>query len=77
MHIGAQVDRNLITFEKHAGIGPVAASRLIGCAYATYAQYRSGLRPVPKYHKQHVEQLMRVDARLLAEFILEYCHGKS
>lgn len=67
----------LLAFEAHIGLGPVTAARVLGCAYPTYAQYRSELRKLPKYHAYHVDSLMRVSAGELHKIIQERTNGKA
>lgn len=67
----------LLAFEAHLGLGPVAASRVLRCAYSTYAQYRSGLRPLPTYHEGHIDALMRHTERELHAIVQERIHVKS
>lgn len=61
----------LIEFEAHAGLGPVAASRVLGLAYPTYAQIRSGRRPMQRYHEVHVRMAMALQRSALEAFIKE------
>lgn len=44
----------LIDFEQSVGLGPTSACCLLGVAYVTYAHYRSGHRPLPRYHAVHI-----------------------
>ena len=48
----------LITFEQHVCLGPVDTSRLLGYAYVTYSQWRSGKRPLKTYTKNHIADIM-------------------
>lgn len=48
-----------------------------GTGYSTYAQYRSGLRPLPRYHKNHVQALLLLQPDALAILIKEHAHGGS
>lgn len=48
-----------------------------GTGYSTYAQYRSGLRPLPRYHKNHVQALLLLQPDALAILIKEHTHGGS
>lgn len=65
----------IINFEARTGLGPVAASRLIGTSYRTYAQYKSGLRELPLYHQNHVQALLLLAPGVLRELIEEHVHG--
>lgn len=65
----------LLAFEAEFNLGPTFAARVLGVAYATYAQYRSGRRELPQYHLNQIALL-----RLLAEahrhdYIQERLHG--
>ena len=50
----------LLRFETSIGLGATYAARLLGVAYPTYAQYRSGRRELPLYHQRHIEALLRL-----------------
>lgn len=63
------VNKTLVRFEKHVGLGPPMACKLIGIAYATYAAYRNGSRPLQPYHCNHVADIMRLPARTLKQVI--------
>lgn len=65
----------LNSLECHAALGPTYAARLLGVAYPTYAQYRSGRRALPLYHHRHIETLIALDHEMLLEFIKEYANG--
>jgi hypothetical protein len=65
----------LLDFEQRTELGPTAASRLLGIAYATYAHYRSEHRKLPGYHAQSIEVLLNIREDELAAFIRKYVHG--
>lgn len=67
-------DCPLLAFEKHYDLGPVAASRVMGVAYVTYAQFRSGERPMKLYHQRHLEALMLLPAAARAQLINEHAY---
>lgn len=67
----------LIQFEKATGLGATFAARLLGVAYPTYAQYRSGRRPLQKYHARHIEALLLLPPKTLAKLIEEHANGRS
>lgn len=52
------MNATLLQLEKATGLGPTYAARLLGVAYPTYAQYRSGRRPLQLYHERHIEALL-------------------
>lgn len=56
----AHMNAILLRFEKSIGLGATYAARLLGVAYPTYAQYRSGRRELPLYHERHIEALLRL-----------------
>lgn len=56
----AHMNAILLRFEKSIGLGATYAARLLGVAYPTYAQYRSGRRELPLYHQRHIEALLRL-----------------
>jgi DNA-binding transcriptional regulator YdaS (Cro superfamily) len=59
----------LIRFEKHAALGSTFVARLLGVAYPTYAQYRSGRRVLPLYHERHIELLTELPKERLNDVI--------
>ena len=62
----AHMNAILLRFEKSIGLGATYAARLLGVAYPTYAQYRSGRRELPLYHERHIEALLRLsDSELI------------
>lgn len=67
----------LIAFEQHVDLGPTYAARLLGVSYSIYAQYRSGRRPLPAYHCNHIQALMLLPQRTLAALITEHANGKT
>lgn len=73
--MGQDANSLLTDFEARAGLGPTYAARLIGCAYPTYAQYRSGSRVLPKYHQHHIQALLLLPAPLLRQLIEEHANG--
>ena len=65
------MNETLITLERTIGLGATYAARLLGVAYPTYAQYRSGRRELPLYHQRHIElpaQLQKRGRLLCAQF---------
>lgn len=66
----------LLRFEKATKLGPTFAARLLGVAYPTYAQYRSGRRELPLYHQRHIEALMRLPDSELALLIEKHGYKK-
>lgn len=64
----------LVEFEALVGFGSTYACRLIGVAYPTYAAYRSGLRPLPIYHINHIQDIGRLSQRALGQLIKERIH---
>lgn len=66
----------LLDFEQRTGLGPTFAARLIGTAYPTYAQYKSGVRPLPRYHRNHVQALLLLAPDVLQRLIEEHVHGR-
>lgn len=69
------MNETLLAFEKHTGLGPVAAARVLGSVYSTYAQYRSGRRPLPPYQLSQIKAVMRLSPEALAEHIQEMLDG--
>ncbi len=66
----------LLHLEKTTGLGPTFAARLLGVAYPTYAQYRSGRRELPTYHAHHIEALLLLSQASLARLIKEHADGR-
>jgi hypothetical protein len=66
------MNKILLHFEKATGLGPVNSARLLGIAYATYAQYRSELRPLQTYHARHIEALLLLSRSSLDRLIKEH-----
>ena len=65
----------LTHFEQQIQLGPTRACRLIGVAYPTYAQYRSGRRTLPDYHRNHIQALLLLAPEHLAALIEEHVNG--
>jgi hypothetical protein len=59
----------LIEFETLTSLGPTYAARLLGMEYITYSQYRSGKRPLKQYHVRHIELVLFLKPKQLAEWI--------
>jgi hypothetical protein len=59
----------LLHFEKQTGLGPTKAARMLGVAYPTYAQYRSGRRELPLYHEFQIEVLLLLPRNLMERLI--------
>lgn len=68
-------NKTLLEFEAYTALGSTSACRLIGMAYPTYAAYRSGLRPLPRYHRNHIEDIRRLSKRALTDLIEERLYG--
>jgi hypothetical protein len=66
-----------LQFEAHTGLGPTKAARLLGLQYVTYAQRRSGMRPVKQEHIFHMEALMLLSKKALEQRIKEVVHGSQ
>jgi hypothetical protein len=69
------MNKALLHFEKTTGLGPTYAARLIGVAYPTYAQYRSGRRTLQRYHARHIEALLLLSRPALDRLIKEHAYG--
>lgn len=72
-----QINPILKALEYHTELGPTFAARVLGVAYPTYAQYRSGRRVLPTYHHRHIQALMGLQPAVLALLIEEHAHGNS
>ena len=66
------INSTLAALEYHTKLGPTFAARLLGVAYPTYAQYRSGRRELPTYHHHHIQCLFALNAQALKNIITEY-----
>ena len=64
----------LIEFEQHADLGPTYVARLLGMAYSSYAQIRSGDRPLQRYTKRHIEALRLLPPDTLHELIVNHAY---
>jgi len=64
-------------FEQATGLGATQAARLLGLAYPTYAQIKSGMRPLQTYHARHIEALLLLPQASLSKLIQEHVHGKG
>lgn len=67
----------LLDFETRVGLGPTRAAKLLGVKYPTYAQYRSGRRRLPPYHRNHIRALLALSKRALRRQIEECVYGGS
>lgn len=61
----------LVDFEIYANIESPAAAKVLGVAYPTYAQYKSGFRKLQRYHRFHIETLRALPQRKLIALIKE------
>lgn len=59
----------LLFFETETGLGSTHAARVLGVAYPTYAQYRSGRRELPTYHAYQIEALLLLPQAKLEKLI--------
>lgn len=66
------MNETLLRLEKATALGPTHAARLLGVAYPTYAQYRSGRRSLPKYHVRHIEVIMLLSDKNLHQLIAHH-----
>jgi hypothetical protein len=71
----AAINPVLLELERHTALGPTYVARLMGMAYITYAQCRSGRRPLQLYHQRHVESLLALHPEVLAKLIKEHAYG--
>lgn len=71
----ADINPILRELERHAALGPTYAARLMGMAYITYAQCRSGRRPLQLYHERHIESLLALSPEVLKKLIKEHAYG--
>lgn len=66
----------IAAFEAHIELGPTFAARLLGVAYPTYAQYRSGRRSLPQYHVNHIHALLGLSPVALGKQIERWVYGQ-
>lgn len=71
------VNQLLLEFEKHTMLGPTYASELLGLAYSTYAQVRSGARPMQTYTQRHLQALHMLSRPDLDKLIKEHVRGRD
>ncbi len=69
------MNETLIHFEQSIDLGPTFVARLLGVAYPTYAQYRSGRRELPTYHMRHVEAFLLLSSTAQRKLIERYSRG--
>lgn len=67
----------LTTLEERSELGPTKAATLLGIAYPTYAQYRSGRRELPAYHVNQVELICMLTQKQLTDYIERKVRGAS
>jgi hypothetical protein len=65
------VNQVLLQLEEHTGLGPTFAAELLGIAYSTYAQVRSGRRELQDYTRNHIAVLMILTPEQLEQQIKE------
>lgn len=65
----------LTNFERHIGLGPTFAARVLGLPYITYAQYRSGTRPLKLSHERHIEVILLLTVPAREQYIRKVLHG--
>jgi len=71
------VNKLLLDFEKHAALGPTFVAELLGVAYSTYAQVRSGARPMQTYTERHLQALRMLRKDQLAKLIREHVRDQA
>jgi hypothetical protein len=71
------MNETLLLLERTTGLGPTKAARLLGVAYVTYAQYRSGYRPLQTYHARHIEVILLLSRRELERLIERHINGNG
>lgn len=69
------INQTLLRFEQRTKLGPTYAARLLGLAYVTYAQCKSGARPLQTYHERHVEALLLLPAATLNKLIERHANN--
>lgn len=75
MNTRPSMNETVIAFEAHLELAPRAAARVLGVGYSTYAHYRSGMRPLPRYHQYHMQDLLALTRNRLLERIMERTNG--
>ncbi len=71
------VNQLLLDFEKYTALGPTFAAQLLGISYSTYAQVRSGARPMQTYTKRHLQALHMLRRAQLDKLIREHVRGQA
>ena len=66
----------LLEFEFYTGLGPTYACELLGMAYSTYAQIRSGARSMQVYTRRHLQALHMLPREDLEKLIKEHVRGR-
>lgn len=67
----------LLEFEFHTRLGPTFACELLGMAYSTYAQIRSGSRSMQTYTRRHLQVLHMLSRDDLDKLIKEHVRGRD
>lgn len=70
-----RINKTLLLFEQRTQLGPTYAAKLLGLAYVTYAQCKSGARPLQTYHERHVEALLLLPAAALTKLIERHANN--
>ena len=68
----APVNQFILDFESHIQLGPTYAAELLGMAYSTYAQVRSGRRDLQSYTQRHIQALMLLPRDTLTTLISQH-----
>lgn len=77
MSHAAPTNETLVRFERKTKLGPTYAARLLGLAYVTYAQCKSGSRPLQTYHERHIEALLLLPHASLQKLIERHANGNN
>lgn len=71
----AEPNTILLDFEKRTQLGPTFVARVLGIPYISYAQYRSGTRPMKLTLERHVEVILLLNEPTRAEHIKKALDG--
>lgn len=66
----------LLELESHTQLGPTYACELLGMAYSTYAQIRSGSRAMQTYTRRHLQAIHMLSRQDLDTLIKEHVRGR-
>lgn len=74
-YMPAEPNSILLDFEKRTNLGPTFSARVLGMPYISYAQYRSGTRPMKLALLRHIEVILLLSERARTDHIRKALDG--